>query len=794
MKLSKNWLANLVDLKNLSAQEIGKKITLHTAELEEIIDQNQFHKDVYGAKLIDVKKHSQNEKLHIGKFDFGREIGEKQIIFGSVHILKIGEVYPVAIAGAILGSSVKIEKSEIKGEKSEGMVVDNSELGMKNNGLLVLNQTDIGKSLPEINIEFGDAIFDIDNKSLTHRPDLMGHRGFARELSAIFDRPLSFAKPEINFGSEKIAVEIKSDKCRRFCTIKCSGIKVEPSKLDVQVRLENLGTKAISNVVDTTNEIMMEFGQPMHAFDASKIEGGIIVRAAKNGEKLLALDGVTYELNENDLVVADEKKALSIAGIMGGMETSVTEGTTEIIFEAANFDPVSIRKTSQKLGLRSESSMRYEKSLDPEKCEISVLAAAEKIINLCKTAKVASKLTDVYPIKFPKIEIKLTGKKVRRIAGFEISDQEIAKKLTAIGFEVDGKEGVFNVKIPSDRATKDVAIAEDLIEEIVRLHGFENIKSSLPTLPINPPRVNLLREMEWGIRSFFASRNFLEVYNYSFVSEADQTFSGNGKYVEIQNPLSGEYKFLRKNMASNFVKNCESELRTHSKLDFFELGKTFEDSGNVLPNEKLKLAIFSAEIGGNENEKFFKIKSDVLAFFDTMNLIVEFRPTKSTEKYLHPAKSTDIFVENKKIGVIAAIHPKSLEVKNATAIFTEIDIEDVLKAVKKIDLKYQKLSPFPSIFRDISIVLDDKILISEIEKIAISASSLLKKIDFFDEFVNIEKLGANKKNLAFHCEFQSSENTISDEMIDKNFSAIVKALNNKFGTELRSEFDASRKL
>ncbi len=789
MKLSQNWLARLVDLKNLSAPEIGKKLTLHTSELEEIIDQNEFHRDVYAAKLLSVAKHKEAEKLYIGQFDFGAKLGKKQIVFGSVHPLEVEGIYPVAIAGAHLGSGVKIENSEIKDEKSEGMVVDNAELGMKNGGLLSFSSADIGKSLPEINPEFGDAIFDIDNKSLTHRPDLMGHRGFARELSAIFDRKLTFKTPEIEFGTEKVEVEIKSDKCRRFCAIKLSNVKVAPSALDVQIRLENIGTKAISNIVDTTNEVMMEFGQPMHAFDAAKIEGKIIVRAAKKGEELVALDGGTYKLTEDDLVIADEKKALSVAGVMGGMETSVTDTTTEIIFEAANFDPVSIRKTSQRLGLRSESSMRYEKSIDPEKCSIGAMAAAEKVRNLCSTAKVASTLTDVYPTKFPKLEIEVTGEKICRIAGFEISDADITKKLTAVGFEVSEKGGTFHVKVPSDRATKDVSIAEDLIEEVVRLYGFENIKSSLPTLPITPPRNNFLRGVEWEIRDFFSARNFLEVYNYSFVSETDKDFSGAGEYVEIQNPLSGEYKFLRKNLASNFVRNCESELRTHTKLNFFEIGKTFINLGDILPNEKLKLAVFSAEINGDENANFYRIKADVLAFLNSKNLVAEFRPAKFVEKYLHPAKSADIFIADKKVGVIAAIHPKFLDVKNATAIFAEIDIEDITKEIKKIDTKYKKLSPFPPIFRDISVVLDDKILVAEIEKVALAASPLLKKIDCFDEFVDVKKLGENMKNLAFHCEFQSEDQTFTDTVIDENFSAIVQALNKKFDTELRSEFD-----
>jgi len=372
MKISLNWLREFVDLNDLDYQEIGDKMTIHTAELEEIIDIKNGFNNVVVGKVINKQIHPNSDKLSIATFDCGKNIGTKQIIFGDKHHVEIGDILPIALDGAILNSGQAIKKTELRGQTSEGMIVDNSELGMKNNELLHFSNEEIGKSLPEICPEFSDILFDIDNKSLTHRPDLMGHRGFALELSAIFDRKLTLPEPILAFpnNTKNVEVDIQTKVCHRYCALEINNVDVQNSDLLTQLRLENLGIRSISNMVDITNWIILEFGQPMHVFDADKIEGKLIIRQAKKGESLVALDGETYKLDETITVIADEKKVLSIGGVMGGAASGVTKETKNIIFESAHFDPVSIRKTSQKLGLRSESSMRFEKSLDPFKVRV----------------------------------------------------------------------------------------------------------------------------------------------------------------------------------------------------------------------------------------------------------------------------------------------------------------------------------------------------------------------------------------------------------------------------------------
>ncbi len=797
MKISQNWLSEFVDIKKISAEEVGEALTLHTAELEEILPQSPFFENVFAGKFIEKRKHKDSDKLSVGIFDLGKKLGKKQILYGRVHEVSIGDILPIAI-NTTLKSGLEIKNSEIRGESSEGMIADNSELGLKNEGLLRFEETDIGKNLTEISKEFADILFDIDNKSLTHRPDLMGHRGFALELSAIFGKNLTLPEPAVAVPKnlEPLKVDIKTDKCHRFTGITLEDVVIKKSPLDVQMRLENLGVKAISNFVDITNLMMLEFGQPMHVFDADKVSGGIIVRQAKKGEKLIALDETEYELTEKDIVIADEKKILSIAGIMGGLESSVTSETTKVIFESANFDPVSIRKTSQRLGLRSESSMRFEKSLDPAQCKRTLFVAVEKAFELSNNTKIKSQVGDMWIDPQSRKVIMLDPKKVRSHSGLSIEDKEIREKLESINFEVKETKNGLSVKVPTNRGTKDVSIAEDLIEEVVRLHGFSDIEGTLPTLPITPPRKNYLRELEWGMKDVIAARGFLEVYNYDFVNVEDVKFTENNNYVEIANPLSSEYTNLRQTLISNLVKNLESELRLHGKVKLFEFGKVYEEIGDVLPKEELNMALFQAQMEGDESLTFFEIKSELERFFKHLKIgnDVTFRPVeeKSLKPYFHPSKTAEILYGDVVLGVVSVLHPKFLEVKGSHVVFSEINIQKLGKIVQEQDTKYQKLSPYPSVRRDLSIVLPEKSLIADIEKEVFLVAPNLRKVELFDEYVDEKKLGKNLKNLAFHLEFKSNEKTLAEEDIDQNFQAIVDILDKKLGAKLRLEFDKNK--
>ncbi len=814
MKLSVNWLREFVDLDGISADEIAEKLTLHTCEVEEVIKKSANFEKVFAGKLIFAKKHPDSDKLSIGTFDVGAQ-GTKQIIFGQVFPLHEGEIYLVALDGAKLASGIEIKNSEIRGEKSEGMVCTNQELGMKNDGFIRLTDEKlVGKPATEIFAGFSDQIIDVDNKSLTHRPDLMGHKGIARELSAIFKLPLLVNKstppaplvrgettnPAKTVGTGRdlsVEVDIQTENCRRFCSAKMSGVKVQPSEYETQIRLENLDTRAISNIVDITNLNLLGLGQPMHVFDAKKIRGKIIVRQARDGEKLVALDGEEYELTSDDIVIADEEKVLSIAGIMGGLESSVTDETTEIIFESANFCPTSVRKTSQRLGLRSESSTRYEKSLDPEQCLPALLRAIELVQEVSPGAKLETGITDERSApalrslgeggKF----IKLDPNYVRSLSGLNLSDEKIRENLESLGFIVGEN---WNVEIPSWRATKDIEIAEDLIEEIVRLYGFANIESKLPTLPITPPRKNELRKQDWKIRGFLVSKGLMEVYHSSFVGPDDYKFTEQeDDYVQIANPSNDECKFLRQTLISNFVRHLKPELRAHEKVKFFELGKSY----HAPTDEVAKLALFSAKLKGDTAEMFYEIKADLVEMLEFLGLTkekIDFRQAENPAKFCHPHRSADIFIDEEKVGYLSVIHPAKNSVKNSAIVFAELETEKIQKFAGISEKKYQKMSNFPAVHRDISILVGRKTLVGDLIKVARENSEFLTEIGLFDDFVNEEKFGKDLKNLAFHLTFKSREKTLEENEIDENFNKILEAWKAKFNAQLRLEFDANNSL
>ncbi len=791
MKFSLNWLREMVDLKDIETKDIATKLILHTAEVEEVIAEKDFVQNVVAGKLLSFEKHADSDKLHIGQFDCGGH-GKKQIVFGSVHPLETGKVYPVALAGAMLKSGIEIKDSEIRGTASEGMVCDNTELGMKNEGLLEFSEKEIGKNLADIYQGFRDELVDIDNKSLTHRPDLMGHWGIAREVASLYGKSFSHI-PDFELGdpgsANTVDIEIDTENCRRVCAVRVENVHVEPSPIEDQLRLEALGVRAISNLVDVTNLTLLELGQPMHAFDADKINGTIRLRQAKVGETIVALDGKEYKLTEEDVVVADDKNVLSIAGIMGGEGFSVSEETKNIIFISESLDATTIRKTSQRLALRSDSSMRYEKSLDPEMCPHTIRRAVEHTKRFVPEAQVMSQLTDVYTRPFALQRVSLDPEILRKRSGINISNEDITQKLESLGFDVlpDGKD--LDVKVPSWRSTKDVESAEDLIEEVVRLYGFEEIESELPTLPVNPPAVNKLRRQDWAIREHLSTQGLFEVYHSSFVAfdDPELTEADPKSYVSVQNPSSEAYTQLRQTLISNFVDELETEIRNHGEVDFFELGKTHSKKDG----EVARLAIFSAKMNGKGAAQFYRVQNQLLQLIEELGIQkdrIDFVPGAKLFALAHPAQSAHITLDGQEIGIIASLHPQKHPVRKTAIAFVELETEKLLAAAEKSEQRYKNLSPFPAVRRDLSIVVPPKTLSGDLIKTAHEASELLTKCIFFDEFVDAEKLG-ELKNLSYHLEFRSWDKTLEEEEIDTAFANITKLLHEKFGAELRLEFD-----
>lgn len=784
MKLSLNWLNEYIDLAGKTAENIGEKLTLHTCELEEILDQSVFYKNVVVGELVEITPHPEAEKLSVAQMDCGKH-GKKQIIFGQVHEVSLGEKLPVALAGAHLKSGISIEASEIRGQKSEGMITDNQELGMKNPGLFRFDASvKNGLSLEEVCSEFGDVLLDIDNKSLTHRPDLMGHAGFIRELKAIYKMPGAWKIPEISLknSGKGIEAEVKTDVCRRFTAVRMEGVMVGASPIQMMVRLEQLGVRSISQIVDITNWIMLGYGQPMHVFDADKIEGKLIIRAAKKGETLLALGGEVYELNETDTVVADEKKVLSIAGIMGGMESGVTTSTKNIVFECANWDPVAIRKTSTRLGLRSDSSMRYEKSLDPESCMPALAMAAEMVEKFCSSAKLVGNVVDIYPTPWKLRVLDLSTQEVRDRIGVNISDADQQKYLESLDFEVTLKNEMLQVEVPSYRDTKDIQIGADLIEEIVRMYGFDLIPSTLPPLSANPPKENMLRSLEWWLRDFWSQQGYLEAQHYAYVSDTD-IFTDTKNAVQISNPLSSETTFMRQTLLSGMMKELESEVRIHRNVSVFELGKTYIPEGKVLPKEELYLGVLRSSTEISSENLLFDLKGSFEQLFTHFGVSVVFEQGASAA-WSHPGRSATMLVNGEVIGQLFVVHP-SYQSCEAVTVYGEINVQVFERIWSQLDFAYKAPSNFPPVRRDIAFVVHEKTSAGAIEEVLLTIDGV-EKAHLFDEFSDVHKIGKGKKNLAYHITLRSYDATLDESSIGHIMKQVSAQLKDDFKAELRS--------
>ncbi|PID70586.1 phenylalanine--tRNA ligase subunit beta [bacterium DOLZORAL124_38_8] len=780
MKLSLNWLQKFIPLKD-SAESIGEKITIHTAELEEIINTDDLFSQIVLAELVQTTPHPTAEKLTIGQFNIGNKT--VQIVFGDAHPLTIGAVYPVALDGAILPNNLHIKSGDIRGEKSEGMVCHNGELGMKNTELMTFTPDQIGKKLSEI---YSDTLFDIDNKSLTHRPDLMGHTGFVRELQTIYEQDENFVPtfelPTIP-TSNTVKVQIDTPNCRRFMAVQCANVDVQNSDRNTQLLLESLGTRAISNIVDITNLSLLGLGQPMHAFDADKIKGDITIRMAKPGETIVALDENEYELTAQDLVIVDEEKILSLAGIMGGLSSAVTKDTKSILFESANFNPTVIRKTSARLGLRSESSMRFEKTLDPENCAQGLAFALQTLSEICPHSSVASQITDVYPHPYETKKVSLCFKTIHQYAGTEIPQEKILNILTRLGFAPETEGETLHVTVPSWRATKDVAIQPDIIEEIIRIFGYHNIGNELPQLPIHPPKTNELRNLEWKTRDFWSQNNFYETMLSSFVGADDEKLLEQDQHIKTINGNS-ETTRLRLTLVSNLLRDLEPELRTHHEISLFELGRTYQ----AFENEPNTLTVMLASTSKQNETLFFELQTFGQKFLRFLGLSAEqvsFEPHTDLPVLAHPYQAAQINIESQTVGQIYTLHPKKNHIKQSAIVFFEINLTQLLPLVLAQTTVFKPLSEFPTVQRDLSLVVPKKTLVRTLTQTMKEASEYLQSVTLFDEFEDEVKIGKNLKNLAFHLQFSSQTQTLSGDQVEKETNHISKALETRHQGHIR---------
>ncbi len=801
MKVSLRWLKEYVDI-STPLEKLCEGLTMAGLEVGGMEVIGGSWNDIVVGKIIDVSAHPNADRLRLVTVDLGKQ--RSTVVCGAPNVAVGGKV-AFAHVGAQLtdghsGEIVQLKPAKIRGVVSEGVVCSEKELGISDSheGIMILSpEAIIGIPLTEY---LGDTILDLD--ITPNRPDCLSVIGIAREIAALTGSKVHIPEVQCQELEEAIdsfaSVEIlEPELCPRYCASLLTGIKVTSSPQWLQRRLLACGMRPINNIVDVTNYVMLEYGQPLHAFDYNEIRGKqIIVRRAGNGETITTLDGVEQTLNLNILVIADKERAIAVAGIMGGSDTEVTENTTTVLIESANFNQAVIHRGSLGLRLGSEASLRFEKGLSRD-LPLVALKRATQLMTELAGGKVAKGIIDVYPGKQQREPVLLPVADIKRLLGVELEVSEIAETLELLGFgcRQTGSNSQVHVDVPWWRT--DVSCAADLAEEIARIIGYDKIPTTMLSsqLPRHEP-VPML-SLKRQLRSILVSCGFQEVLIYSLTSlEMLGRLSPELRMIgptpmKVANPMSREQEYLRTSLRAGLLSVlARNERYQEDDIRLFEIGKVFLPRERDLPQEKEMLcAVLSGSQrrlswqGKEEPIDFFVAKGIVETVLSRLGLIASFEA--SEDESLCPGRSADVIIGNDKLGVVGELHPKVSEVfeLSETAYLIEIDL-DKLSSFTATLKKYQPIPRYPSTSRDIALLVDEQITYQQICAI-IQNFSLVNSVALFDLYVG-EQVPAGKKSLAFRIGYQSSAYTLTDSEVDKVQEQILDKLQRDLRASLRS--------
>ncbi len=816
MKISKKWLQEFVFLPDsLSSEDLGRELTLRTVEVEGVEDQGKILDHIVVAQIKSIEAHPNADKLRVCQLDAGTEI--LQVVCGGSNLVVGMKVVLAKIGASVLwhgeGEPVVMEKATLRGVDSYGMICGADEVGLsamfpKKDEKEIVDLSHLkdkaGTPLAKA-LGLDDVTIEVDNKSLSNRPDLWGHIGMAREVATIYHKKFTVAVPAEIKGAEtkKLTVRVEDSLlCPRYMAVALSGVVVAPSPIWMQQRLETCGIRPINTIVDITNYVMLEMGQPCHAFDASKLQSNtIIVAHAKEGEKFVTLDTKEYTLTQDMLMITDGEKSLALAGIMGGRDSAITADTTDIIFESATFDAASIRKTSTRLGLRTDSSARFEKSLDPVNAELALRRLVELTLQICPTSKVSSIVSDIYPKKPLTKVIETSFEFFEDKIGMKLDHKKVRDILERLGFIVEnGKKGQIKITVPSWRATKDISIAEDIVEEVVRIWGYENVPSTLPMFTIVPPRQNSVKVLERKIKEILAfEEGYTETYNYSFESPEWLQKMGvdTSLHLELENPMAKDRPFIRRSLIPNLLENVESNLHRFDTIKMFETGRVYkiEEAGErveskndgLLPRQDTYLSIVLSQ--KQEHVPFFKLSQSLATIFERlhvkMELISDTDGQSNILPWVHPGRYASIVVANVSVGYITELHPsvaKNLGIGERVAML-EMNLNNLSEHLKE-EVSYLPLSLYPDVVRDIAIVVEKNVLHADLVAALRSTDALIFSVELFDVYEG-ERLGQNKKSMAYHITYRSTEKTLTASEVDLVHAKLLKILETQFAAEIR---------
>ena len=786
MFLSMNWISDFVDLSGLDKMELIRKFSLSTAEVEnEIFFKGSDFSGIVVAEIKSVEDHPKSEKLHLLKVDIG-EAELVDVVCGAPNV-RVGMKTAFAKVGAKLGE-IEIAPRPLAGFMSNGMCCSEKEIGISddNSGIMdimedVKNGTDI-KDLYEID----DIVFEVDNKSLTNRPDLWGHYGIAREFAAIANRPLK-PLPQVDLSQyenlPKINLKIEDDLCQRYSCLQVANITKNVSPVNMRIRLFYCGMRGINLLADLTNYLMLEMGQPMHAFDSRKVEKIRIKRFAEPFT-FQTLDGIDRNIDENTLMICNDNTPVAIAGIMGGLDSEIVEDTTTLTLESATFNAASIRKSTVRLAHRTDASNRYEKCLDPEMTVPAIARFVNLLMSIDPDAKVVSALTDEYAFKYPTVTLDFDKSFIDKYTGIEIANDTIVNTLNSLGFKASNDGDNFTVEVPSWRATKDVTIKADIVEEITRIYGYDNFDIHTASAPLYPVRAKAEKTVEDRIKDMLVHRYSLHEL-HSYVWQYYDEYKALGMEIEDNIKLSGatnpNIETIRKSIIPTQL--CQVKTNTGFSTDFgvFEIGRVVEGlKEDGLCNERKKLCITLFSKTKSLETLYVELATMLSVISDNIkHKALAFVPMEATLNYEHPRNLNEISCDNVVLGKIGVVHPtvaKKID-KKAAIVFAEIDVP-MFTEITDAGIHYAEPSRFPEMEIDLSFMSET---FAPIGKAIQNANcALIKNVGVVDTYRD-----DNGKSITVRMTFSHPERTLTTEEVMEVANGIIDTLS-KDGITLKS--------
>lgn len=801
MKASIEWLKDYSDI-DVTAAQLGDILTMTGSKVETIESKGENIKNVVVGKILEIEKHPDADKLVVTKVNIGEET--VQIVTGAKNV-QVGDIIPIAKDGSELPGGVKIKKGKLRGIESCGMMCSIGELDLNlaeypeqiEDGIMILPkeyEAHLGENIVDI-LDLKEDI--IDFEITPNRPDCLSIEGLGRETAVSLNQ--KFKNPHKNIDELKIEnkkeieglkVDITaSDLCYRYIARVIKNVKIGPSPKWMVKRLKACGIRSINNIVDITNYVMLEMGQPMHAFDINSIEGKhITVRRAKSHEKIVTLDEEERTLDEDDLIIADDKKAVAIAGVMGGLNSEIEQDTETVVFESAVFNGGAIRKTAKKVGLRTESSSRYEKGLSPENAE-RVINRAVELVEMLKVGKAVDGKIDVYPTKQKINKIKLDVNRINNLLGTNISKEQMIDTLTKLEIKVEN-----DIVIPP-YFRQDIEQLADVAEEVLRFYGYDKLGTTLASGETTIGLLTKKQKIEDTIKQVLVNAGFSEIYTYGFINENDLDKINLPKdselrnlSIKIRNPLSEDYKIMRTTTIASMLGTLSTNSNyKNEEVSLYDISRVYKNIDNAIEKGNVPLEEKIVTIGMyGKNVDFYKLKGIIENLLQSINVnSYQIEKEKNNNSY-HPGRTANIKVGKDIIATLGEVHPVVLDnygIKQKSYI-AELNIDKAIKYSRE-SKKYVEVPKFPAVERDIAITVDEDVEVGQIERIIKNKSKkILEKASLFDIYRN-DKLGKDKKSVAYRLIFRDKNKTLNDEDVNDTMNRIISALKTEFNAELR---------